>query len=105
MKMIEILKIKDDVDWRQLEELGFTAERDYLVYREDEPKTNWSGAVINNLIGIAVNEDYVGVLDPTFIRRGQIVFSNYSFEGNNAAKTMFKMYDLINKGLVEKVKV
>lgn len=96
-----MLKIKED-KMQELEKFGFKKEDDYLVYIEDEPKKNWCKQTINNLIGVATKSDYVGIMSPVYITKGQIVFSSESFSKWNAMKTIEKLYDLIKADMVEK---
>ena len=96
-------KIKKNKDLAELEKFGFKKEGTYYVYIEDEPIKNWCKHTINNLIGVAINNDLVGVLNPIDICSREIVFSSYSFEGYNAIKTLSKFYELTKSGLVEKV--
>ena len=96
-----MLKIKED-KMQELEKFGFKKEDDYWVYIEDEPKKNWCKQTINNLIGVSTKSDYIGVMSPVYIARGQIVFSSESFSEWNTMKTLGKLYDLIKADMVEK---
>lgn len=96
-----MLKIKED-KMQELEKFGFEKEDGYWVYIEDEPKKNWCKQTINNLIGVATKSDYVGIMSPAYIARGQIVFSSESFSKWNTMKTIERLYDLIKADMVEK---
>ena len=101
-----MLKIKDSVNLKKLEKFGFKLERKCYVYIEGEKETNAFGETINNLIGVRLSggSDFniLGNYEITW-EKGKIEFSHYSFESRNAYKTLLKLYELIEAGLVEKV--
>ena len=74
-----MLKIKDDVDLKELEKFGFKLEEDSYEYNTCKDKDGFSGFTID--------------IDDKLI-------NNYSSVGR---KNLDVIYDLIQAGLVEKV--
>ena len=83
-----MLKIKDGVKLKELEKFGFKYDKDTETYYK-------------NCVG-TFNKFIVSTKDDLDVCKGQIIFHNES----NFSTTLYldTLYDLIEKGLVEKIK-
>jgi hypothetical protein len=82
-KKDKVLKIKDDVDLKELEKFGFKklkSEREYYLFNIDGSEFI---EIIDNQIYLYINDEY---------------YNCYTGE-----KTFDRLYDLIQAGLVEKI--
>lgn len=84
-----MLKIKDNIDLKELEKYGFTFDEDWYYDFSPYNKDEWCNCSYICVIGH--NKEYYGTLQFNYI------------QPKNFGKACCILYDLIQAGLVEKV--